>query len=458
MSEPALLQRRLAAFRDRREAQRIGPASGLHGGDQDSLGVGAVEGAPLDDLASRLAAAVGGVVLEMGRSRIVRREAGSIDLPLDRERLGRLPGWPPATAPLVCLDTETTGLATAAGTVAFLVGVGWWHGDAFHQVQLLMPDHSDEPALLSALADVIPPDGWLVTYNGRGFDWPLLEARYRMDRRPAPRLAGHLDLLPFVRRVFRHRLGDARLRTVERGLLGVHRVGDVEGWEIPGRYLDFLRGGPADGLAEVVRHNERDIASLAELLGLVATSLADPESRTGADAGDLVGLARVFRDARRHADALACLDAALTQAEPAGPDPTARRIRAAVAVERARALRRVGRAVEALAAWRALATSDGPFAGIALVEVAKALEHRWADPTGALEAVDRARALAERTRSIGRPMPNLEADLAYRRARLVARVARRRTRTISVPVARTTPGFPHPPGLDPGRRLPASVA
>ena len=32
----------------------------------------------------------------------------------------------------------------------------------------------------------IPPDAWLVTYNGRGFDWPLLVARYRMARPPAP--------------------------------------------------------------------------------------------------------------------------------------------------------------------------------------------------------------------------------------------------------------------------------
>ena len=38
----------------------------------------------------------------------------------------RLPGQPPPGAPLVCLDTETTGLATAAGTVAWLIGLGWW--------------------------------------------------------------------------------------------------------------------------------------------------------------------------------------------------------------------------------------------------------------------------------------------------------------------------------------------
>ena len=91
------------------------------------------------------------------------------------------------SVPLVCLDTETTGLATAAGTVAFLIGLGWWEGDRFRQVQLLLPDHGDEPALLAALAAHIPPDGWLVTYNGRGFDWPLLVARYRLARLDPPR-------------------------------------------------------------------------------------------------------------------------------------------------------------------------------------------------------------------------------------------------------------------------------
>ena len=116
-------------------------------------------------------------------------------VPLDRERLARLPGQPPADVPLLCLDTETTGLATAAGTLAFLVGLGWWVGERFRQVQLLLPDHADEPAMLEALTALIPAGGWLVTYNGRGFDWPLLVARYRMAGRDAPAHAGHLDLL-----------------------------------------------------------------------------------------------------------------------------------------------------------------------------------------------------------------------------------------------------------------------
>ena len=198
------------------------------------------------DLAVRLAAAVDGEVITTPEGRIVRCEVPVRSIPVDRGRLATLPGQPPPDVPLVCLDTETTGLATAAGTAAFLVGLGWWEGsDRYRQVQLMLPDHGEERALLSAIQAAIPASAWLVTYNGRGFDWPLLTTRYRLARRDAPPHAGHLDLLPVVRRLFRHRMTDARLRTAEAELLGLHRVGDVEGWEIPGRYHEFLRGGSA---------------------------------------------------------------------------------------------------------------------------------------------------------------------------------------------------------------------
>ena len=107
--------------------------------------------------------------------------------------------------------------------MAFLVGLGRWQGSQFRVVQLLLPDQSDERALLAALAAEIPVDGWLVTYNGRTFDWPLLVTRFRMAGGGPPPHAGHLDLLPFVRRVFRHRMPDARLRSVESKLLGLDR-------------------------------------------------------------------------------------------------------------------------------------------------------------------------------------------------------------------------------------------
>ena len=182
--------------------------------------------APFKRNLKRIAAGiVAAVVFQIGDADLdwVRVEQPSRAIPVDRDLLANLPGQPPAHVPLVCLDTETTGLATAAGTVAFLVGVGLWQGQQFRQVQLLLPDQPDEPALLDMVASLIPPGAWLVTYNGRCFDWPLLVARYRMARRDAPAHSGHLDLLSTVRRLFRHRMSDARLRSAEESLLGVGR-------------------------------------------------------------------------------------------------------------------------------------------------------------------------------------------------------------------------------------------
>jgi hypothetical protein len=429
-------------------------------------------------------------------------------LPLDRERLATLPGLPPAHAPFVCLDTETTGLATASGTVAFLVGLGWWEDDRFRQVQLLLPDHPAEPGLLARLSTYLPPASWLVTYNGRGFDWPLLVARYRMVRSSPPPLAGHLDLLPFVRRVFRHRLPDARLRTVETDVLGTHRVGDVDGWQIPGRFLDFLRGAPAEPLIEVVRHNREDVRSLARLLARIDVDYADPSARARAPRGDLAGLARAYSREQRLNEALECLDWATARPEAAeapspitgggaeldGDDPArpwwhprgvadvggsrARRnwsrtvegrqdspwTLERVLIERARLLRRMGRFEEAVATWQDLTGRPGAVAIHAWVEVAKLREHRLGDLAGALDAARRAWTLLVRRRGLGMGDPATERAVAARLTRLGRRVA---IATPSGPVSSATarpPELPRVsgrvdcPGSEASRRSPAGAA
>ena len=445
--------------------------------------------------AERLAAALNGELIRTPRGAFVRVEAPTTLLPVDRRRLAALPGQPPADAPLLCLDTETTGLATAAGTLAFLVGIGWWEGSRFRQVQLLLPDHADEPALLTELARHIPRDGWLVTYNGRGFDWPLLVARYRMAGSNPPLHAGHLDLLPLVRRVFRHRMTDARLASVETELLGLRRHADVAGWEIPSRYLDYLRWGEPGPLVDVARHNDEDVRSLARLLVHIDRGYADGTRWQEAPPGDLAGLARAYARDGRHDEALACLDSALAArptavastapppydavpserarlaARESRPDddpwwsprrapdfggrpgryPTGASWDAAesgrrdapwtetrMLAERARLLRRLARYRDAEAAWLGLASARGTVGALAWVEVAKLREHRLGDITGAIEAATAAFRLVERQAWLGRPLPGLESSLGHRLARLGARSSRRRTAARS--------GTPNRPG------------
>ncbi|MBI2544007.1 MAG: ribonuclease H-like domain-containing protein, partial [Candidatus Rokubacteria bacterium] len=139
---------------------------------------------------------------------------------------------PPSESPpkrLLYLDTETTGLAGGTGTYAFLVGAGFFDGDRFVLAQYFMRDLDEEPALIAAMAALLAEFDGVVTYNGRGFDLPLLETRFVLSRRPWPQHLSHLDLLPPARRLWSSRLPDCRLGTIEARILGLERVDDVPG-------------------------------------------------------------------------------------------------------------------------------------------------------------------------------------------------------------------------------------
>ncbi len=371
-------------------------------------------------LAKRLAQGLDGDAIETPRGWYVRRELRPIYLPVDRGRLAGLPGMPSPSTPLLCLDTETTGLGSAAGTVAFLIGLSWWEGDRMRLLQLALPDHSEEGALLDALVAETPPNAWLVTYNGRSFDWPLLDTRFRMNRRVAPALDGHLDLLLLVRRLFRHRLPDARLQTVERQLLRRHRAPDIPASEIPAIYHSFLRGGPVGPIRVVARHNAEDVVTLGRILAHLERGYGIGEVRRWAPKGDLVRLARLFRHEGRVDEAVECLETAGEGIDGGDPDV------AVATVELARLLRRAGRNVEAGIAWSRLVTAPGPLAALGWIELAKEREHRERNLAGAWAATDSALLALYRSRGHGQAAlrRGLEADLSARRARLARRLER----------------------------------
>jgi len=191
------------------------------------------------------------------------------------------------------LDTETTGLAGGTGTYPFLVGLAWWEGGGLEVEQLFMREYSEERSLLAALAERIAERPVLVTFNGKSFDWPLLETRYRMTRTippPAPR--AHLDFLHPARNLWRLRLGSVRLSQLERHVLGWDRGADVASELIPRIYLDFVRGGRAEPLVPVFHHNQMDLRGLAGLSGRILTLLGDEEG-TSQDGLELYGISRI---------------------------------------------------------------------------------------------------------------------------------------------------------------------
>ncbi|HEY8393674.1 MAG TPA: ribonuclease H-like domain-containing protein [Thermaerobacter sp.] len=196
---------------------------------------------------------------------------------------------PPAADRLLFLDLETTGLSRAAGHHAFLAGLAWFETDGAGTPRLaceqfLLPSPEEEPALLAAVARRVEERPWLVTFNGRGFDWPVLEGRWRLAGLRPPQPRAHFDLLYPARRLFGAGGLPCTLRSLEQRRLGFQRRGDVEGAEIPARYLLYLQEGDESALLPVFRHNFWDLLSLAGLAADVLAHLQRPPARARATA------------------------------------------------------------------------------------------------------------------------------------------------------------------------------
>ena len=316
------------------------------------------------------------------------------------------------------LDTETTGLSGGTGTYAFLVGIGWWEHDCLVIEQFFMRDHGEEASLLLDLRDRLARRPVLVTFNGKSFDWPLLETRYRMTRAAVlERPEAHLDLLHPSRQLWRWRLPSVALFELERHVLGLDRGSDIPSHSIPERYFEFLRGGPVGPIVEVFRHNQLDLRGLAALAVRMLTLLEAPEGN-GVDAGEMYGVSRMLH--RRGEASLAAqgYQRALSFGLPEGADRIARRELALLA-------RKDGDYTRANALWRELLGDSGDGL-LAYEQLAIFYEHRARDPRQALEltreALVRLREGMVTGRVDGRQGQHWHAAFRHRLARLQSRL------------------------------------
>ena len=346
-----------------------------------------------------------------------RERIGALAERLDRAA-GEAPlfaGGTPARPPFVFFDLETTGLSGGAGTLAFLVGCAWFEGDgSFVTRQFLLARHADERMLLEAVAAELARAGALVSFNGKSFDAPVLEGRYLFHRlawrgRDMP----HVDVLHPARRFWKPRDGSPErlrhapamqhpepflgqgfrpaktghsgcsLQALERQIVGVRRTGDVPGFEIPGRYFQFIRSGDAVPLEAVLEHNRLDLLTLAALTArLLHMTAAGPDAIS--DPREALALGSVYARAGLVARARASYRRAIDRCRsPRGAyDPI--RIDALRAL--ALACRRERRHEEAASCWHELVDMRGcpePIAREATEALAIHHEHRARDLSAA---------------------------------------------------------------------------
>ncbi len=181
---------------------------------------------------------------------------------------------------LFFFDTETTGLGSGTGNVIFLLGYAYVDGEEIVVKQHFLPEPGGEvPLYYSFLSSVKYQT--LVTYNGKAFDWPVLQTRYTLIRENLPKLPafGHFDLLHAARRLWKHKLESVSLKNVEEKVLGIKRNGDLPGFLAPMIYFDYMESKEIDGILEVMKHNEEDVLSLIILYTHLSFQLLglDPE-------------------------------------------------------------------------------------------------------------------------------------------------------------------------------------
>lgn len=260
------------------------------------------------------------------------------------------------------IDTETTGLSLGTGTYTFLIGVGVYEmpeaareetgalNGAFVVRQFFMRNPAEEAAQLYLVEDLLAGCAGIVSFNGRGFDMPLITNRFVLAGRPPPLVAApHLDLLPPARRAWRARWGACSLGSLERNVLGLRRSAeDVPGYLIPDIYRQYyLTGVASEMLVRVFYHNLQDIVSMV----LLAQRLAAPFDRTqqaetldGLHPLECLSLGRCY-------DALEWAEAAVTAYRRALAGP----VDNSMAIEARRALgallKRLERREEAVAVW-----------------------------------------------------------------------------------------------------------
>lgn len=339
-----------------------------------------------------------------------------------------LPLLGPAEVDGLCvIDLETTGLAGGAGTQAFLVGCARIDGDGVFVRQFLSPGFEHERAQLATVAEWMHDRSHLITFNGRTFDLPLLEMRFSFNRLAWPwGHLPHLDALHPARRFWRDRaevLGpdpdesSCSLGVLEKRLSGVHRVGDVPGFEIPARFFQFARDGRAEPLEAVLEHNRLDLLSTLLVCARAATFVVRGPGAT--DSGyECLGLGRLYERLASQPEAQACYERAAEH----GACVADARLRAESLRRLAVCLRRAGRLDAAAEAWRAvLATRGVPV--LVRREAREALaifqEHRardfgaartlvldvLAEPLADRHRVNAQRRLARLDRKLNRPAP-----------------------------------------------------
>jgi len=206
------------------------------------------------------------------------------------------------------LDTETTGLSGGAGTVAFLLGTGFFEKGCFITRQLFMRDYDEEYAVLYKLNSMLAKFDGIITFNGKSFDWNLINSRFISNRiKPLLKEPMHIDLLHVSRKIWGLGLQSCKLSSLEENILGEQRHEDIPGYMIPSVYFKYLEDRDVSDIVKVIQHNKLDILSMVSLIIRISLMLENPFSQA-IESRELFGLGKLYEKCGKKSNSVKCYE------------------------------------------------------------------------------------------------------------------------------------------------------
>ena len=175
----------------------------------------------------------------------------------------------------VLFDIETTGLSHSHNHV-ILIGYIVFDGQDFILHQLFCENRNEERKILVEFQKVLEEKAYYISYNGRAFDIPFLNSRYKIHDIPCElKKYRNLDIMRLVklnRDYFN--LPDFKLKTVEK-FLGIERQDTISGKESVELYDLYEKIQTHELEEKILLHNYEDILYLLKCLDIVKFAQLD---------------------------------------------------------------------------------------------------------------------------------------------------------------------------------------
>ena len=273
---------------------------------------------------------------------------------------------------LIFLDTETTGLSGGVGTLAFLIWLGYFEGNNFVVEQHIMRDFDEELSMLNEVANLINQKQVLVSFNGKSYDYPLLENRMVLNRISSYMNSArdknlHIDLLHPSRRIWSSMLDSCSLTSLENNILRHYRRDDIPGREIPNIYYQYLQDRDEGPMLKVMEHNTKDILAMVALF-IRLSQINQIPHQMNLKCYEWLGLAKSWENQGDDKRAIYCYLKCIEK----GENPYAildAKHRLAILYKRHRQWK------QAVEIWQSIVDSEGNLRIFPLIEMAKYYEH-----------------------------------------------------------------------------------